>query len=227
MYEYVENIPTICPDLTHFKIYIKHERYHFKLFSFFESLSILPLKDVTFIIDRYHSTMTTEDCSSLQKIFKIFSLRVVRLHLDAYRPTRKVVYESFMASANNHYNKISLVYEYIAISNFQLASNNKKYVNSRYNRKYCHKIRVKSIPDFCISDFITKFKRTPGRYFDISGASNEKWNQMKEECYQFAKERPGYRFRFRCLPECFEYGYHIISYDDELLNIIESVDFNF
>lgn len=210
MYEYVENISTIYPNLTHFKVDIKHERYHFKLSSLFESLSILPLKDVNFIVDRYHSAMTTEACSSLQKIFNISSLRVIRLHLDAYRSIRKVVYESFIASANNHYNMISLAYENTAISSFRLASNDKKYVNSRYNRKYCHKIRMKSIPNFCITDFNTKFKRTCARYFDISGASNEKWNEMKEECYQFAKERPDYRFTLRRLPEYFEYGYHII-----------------
>lgn len=199
--EFIKNIFIIYPNLTHLVITIKPERKDFKMSTTLESLSKLPLKELTFIFDEFKGeyenqnvdkfyTMTAEDYSCLQKVFNILSIRFIYLYLNACRPDTKAIYESFIGCANNQYSLIRIqYYDYVA-----MGCCSTRFFSSRYNRGYHHIIRIELIPGFFITNFIQKFKRTPARCFDISGASDEKWNEMKEQCQKFAKERPDYRF---------------------------------
>lgn len=199
--ECIKKIFTIHLNLTHLVITIKPERNDFKLCTIFESLSKLPLKELTFIFDEFKDgyenqnvdkfySMTTEDYSCLQKVFNILSIRLICLYFSACRPDPKAIYESVIGCGNNHYSLIRIqYYDYIA-----MGCCSTRFLSSRYNRGYHHTVRIELIPGFCITNFIQKFKRTPVRCFDISGASDEKWNEIKEQCQRFAKERPDYRF---------------------------------
>ena len=63
---------------------------------------------------------------------------------------------------------------------------------STYSGRCHHDINIETIPDFSIVDFIQKFKRTPLRDFNISGARYTKYDEMMVlgECYQRATRLP-------------------------------------
>ena len=135
-------------------------------------------------------SLSTRDFSSLQKVLSIDPLRSVYLYLDCVHDVQSL-YHSFMKSSNNNFNAFRVEFQ----SYFVQSQSN--YGNIRYNRGYVHEVKIDSLHDFNVVEFVQKFRRSPARCFSILCNSDNKWNEIKTDCEQFTKSRTEYRFTLR------------------------------
>ena len=132
--------------------------------------------------ERNKYVMTERDYTSLQKVLSVKSLRICSLTLDCVVDVTEV-YHSFIESTNNKFDMFSFKAQSCLLKSIY------SYGNLRHNHGYSHLVKVGSISDFNIVDFVQKFGRTPARYFGVLGCSDEKWSEMKISCEQFTESR--------------------------------------